>query len=651
MRSLIAAVLTACILLPGAALAENAGKTAPTFEMDEYVVTGTSSAQQIKELPKHVTVITREDIEKSSAQTIVDLLGQEPGITIKSNFAHEKKATVDLRGQGATAVSNVLFLVNGHRINPVDMAGADLSTISLAQIERIEIVRGPGSVRHGDNAIGGVINIITKSGAGVEPGGSLYAKYGSYETKDLRANLHGSKGNFSLNADAAWYDSEGYRENGYLDKKDLSVNLGYDANEIVSLGLTLSAHEDDYGRPYGIDHDDANSRSDRNRATNPNDYGSTSEQRLMGNADFDFGSYGLLQTTFGLRHRDNPYGTHGYGETNIAETDQEFSIAHTLPFEAFALNHSVTVGIDGMRADYERIKKGSNYNVQDGEVRHFGAFIDSSIGLTDAMTLHMGLRHTAVESERVYKGTHEERDWDKTVYDLGLVYSLDEYGSLYITHSTGFRTPNTDELAVATDSIKPQKTTNYEVGANIKPLDNLAFNLAVFHVVNEDEIYYNKGISPAANDNYDSKTIRNGVEAGVKYTPIDTLSLWGNYTWLEAKFDDTDKTVPLVPENKVTVGADWTITEPLTLGVSGTWCDEQVRGSDVTNDHEKLDSYTVVDAKLTYRYTENLKFFAGVNNIFDELYSNLGYYSSWSGSLSDYPMPERNFFGGVEWTF
>jgi iron complex outermembrane receptor protein len=135
------------------------------FELEEIVVTATREEDEIRKTPKNVTVITSEDIEQASSNNIVDLLARESNVNLRSFFGHDKGAGVDIRGMGDTYVSNVVVVVDGFRLNSPDLSGPDFSSIPLDQIERIEIVRGAGSVLYGDGAVGGVVNIITKKGA------------------------------------------------------------------------------------------------------------------------------------------------------------------------------------------------------------------------------------------------------------------------------------------------------------------------------------------------------------------------------------------------------------------------------------------------------------------------------------------------------
>jgi len=139
--------------------------------------------------------------------------------------------------------------------------------------------------------------------------------------------------------------------------------------------------------------------------------------------------------------------------------------------------------------------------------------------------------------------------------------------------------------------------------------------------------------------------LRRGVETDVKVYATDSLYLWGNYTYVKAKFEKKGTSVPLVPEHKATVGVEWQVANSVLFSITGTYVGSRFDGNDQSNDRfDKLDDYTVFDSKLTYEY-KGVKLFAGVNNMFNELYSTVAYRETY------YPMPTRNFYGGMEWRF
>src|SRR4051812_37384365 len=159
------------------------------------------------------TVITAEDIERSPTQTLPDILSREPGIQVQNLFGgvNGSYSQVDMRGFGAASASNTLYLVNGRRVNDLDQRGIDLASIPRESIERIEITRGnSGVVLYGDGAVGGVINIITKNGVGVKPGGRIDGAFGSFGYREGNASYAGSNGPWSASIYSNAVGSEGY---------------------------------------------------------------------------------------------------------------------------------------------------------------------------------------------------------------------------------------------------------------------------------------------------------------------------------------------------------------------------------------------------------------------------------------------------------
>jgi len=142
--------LSLFVLLPFLSFAQEKEVT-----LDEVVVTATRDEEEIRKIPASVTVITKEEIEQSNAQTTVDLMRDKAGVVVSDYIGNGKTATVDIRGFGETGPLNTLVLIDGRRVNEIDLSGVDWTQIPVDQIERIEIVRGSGSVLYGDNAAEG----------------------------------------------------------------------------------------------------------------------------------------------------------------------------------------------------------------------------------------------------------------------------------------------------------------------------------------------------------------------------------------------------------------------------------------------------------------------------------------------------------------
>jgi len=635
------------------------------FELEEVVVTATRIEEEIKNIPRNVTVITSEDIEHATSNNVVDLIARESGMNLQSFFGHDKRAVVDTRGMGETAVSNVVVMVDGFRLNSPDLAGPDFSTIPLGQIERIEIVRGAGSVIYGDGAVGGVINIITKKWQ-KEPEGRLYASYGSYETIDGRASYNGGIDKLDFNVHADYYDSDGYRDNGFFQKGNAALRLGYDLTDAITLSGSAAYHDDEYGLPGPVSKEDVDSRKRRVLTDRPNDAAETTDKRFTGGIETDLAEWGVLSVNGGYRFRDNefilgftPLLSKKQQKGFIDEDTGSLDLGYVKEQDVWGSEHRFQGGLDYYKTDYVREARGQNER-KNSKVESLGLFVTDQWFLRDDLTFHLGYRYNWYDGEfrtdqlqrfgevkRWVNGVPFDREWKNDAFDVGIVYSLNPETTLFASYATSFRIPNVDELALAEEDLRPQEGGHIEIGSRHRIKDIAELSATLFQIKIKDEILFSldpeTGIQ--TNRNADQKTIRRGVELDVKVYPTDFLYLWGNYTYLDPTFEKTDTFIPLVPRHKATLGLEWQIFEPLSLGVTGTHVGSRYDGNDETNNRfEKLDAYQAVDAKLSYIY-KDLKIFAGVNNIFDELYSTLAF------SETYYPMPTRNFYGGVEWKF
>ncbi|MEE8540929.1 MAG: TonB-dependent receptor plug domain-containing protein, partial [Desulfobacterales bacterium] len=165
-------------------------KTDPVT-MQEVIVTATRYEEKVSFIPTNVSVITDTDIANSTARDIPDILRTQAGIHVSDIAGNRRTYRVDLRGFGETAHLNTLVLVDGRRINQADLSGTDWALIPLDRVKRIEILwGGRGSVLYGDNASGGVINIITKEGDQFQAGADVSG--GSYDTFKGNAHVSGT---------------------------------------------------------------------------------------------------------------------------------------------------------------------------------------------------------------------------------------------------------------------------------------------------------------------------------------------------------------------------------------------------------------------------------------------------------------------------
>ena len=648
------------------------------FQMDEVVVTATREEDVVRRIPRNVSVITSEDIAQAPSNRVTDLLSRQSGLNLQSNFGHDKGAVIDMRGMGATATSNVIVMVDGFRLNTPDLAGADYATIPIDQIERVEVVRGAGSVLYGDGATGGVINIITKRG-GPERQTRVYGTYGSYESSDVRSSTSGQLGFMGYRTNASYYTTSGYRDNNDYWRRNLEAVLDFNLSDMVTASLGYNYHEDEVGFPGPLPRE-LNNTSRRNTTRYPEDESETTEHRYRGGVALDFANGGLLDLQVAFRDRDNDYVL-GYTKQlskseqtdEITEDTLQTNVVYSNTFNAFERRQTVRCGLDYFYTDYRRHELESSRKNRD--VYKTEGFAHAELELPGNLLLSGGFRKSFYEGDfrddsyedffttppppppiippeylgsDWVKGRDETERWENEAWDVGLTWLAGEHTSLFASVAQSYRIPNVDELTLAADDLEPQEGFHVDLGLRTQVPGLMELALAFFYIRIEDEIYYGEDPGPPIqqlNRNYDEDTLRRGVEVDLRIYPLESLFLQGTFAYVNAEFDETNTNIPLVPDYKGSVGLEWQILEPLTLSLVGTFVSSSYDGNDQSNDlYAKLGSYDTYDAKMTYQY-RGLKLFCGLNNIFDEKYVTVGY------SESIYPMPERNAFGGMEWVF
>lgn len=654
----IAGILLLQSLLCGAITATIAYAETPRFELDAVVVTASREETTVGDIARNITVITAEDIEQATSSHMVDLLAREAGVTLQSLNGSDKNASVDIRGMGATAANNIIVLVDGVRQNSADLSGTDFSSIALDQIERIEIMRGSGAVLYGDGAVGGVINIITKTPSG-PPKKELIFSYGSYATLEARASLRTQVNDIGIKLNTSYHDSDGFRDNGFLTKYDVAAKLDYAIGDHTTIWLNGAHHYDEYGLPGPVPLADINSKDARSATSTPNDEGETTDQRIGAGFRTQGKKWGTLTGSVSYRFRDNPYLI-GYSPllsrdeqtSEIAEDSRSVDLRYHKGYTLFERSHQIQLGLDHFSSRYvrEELPGGPRENSATDQL---GVYITNHWQLTQALNASAGYRRNRVDGtfrtdtyetfgsvRRWVNGIETDKQWDNSAFDLGLTYQLNPNVTFFTSYATSFRAPNVDELAEAEDGLEPQTGDHFDAGAKFYLGESVEWSATLFQIRIDDELFYSE-----TNRNYDEPTLRRGVETDIKWYPTPRHYIWANYTYTYARFEDSDLKVPLVPEHKANAGWEWQTAKALKLALSATYVGERFDGNDLDNtSFEKVRAYTVVDLKISW-VRQGLKLFVGINNLLDEYYVTTGY------SQTYYTMPERNFYGGLEWRF
>ncbi len=212
LKPLTAALSIAFLTLAHAAAADN---------LDPVIVTATRFSEPEVNVPANISVITRDDIRNTPATDLPSMLKSSAGVDVRALYGSLGiDSTIDIRGFGETAGSNTLILLDGQRLNPIDLGSVSWSAIPLDSVQRIEIQRGAGTVLFGDKATGGVVNIITdKSGT---PRAGATIGIGSYDTQTVDANAAAGNETGYFNIFGHYAHTGGWRENSQAEQAALS---------------------------------------------------------------------------------------------------------------------------------------------------------------------------------------------------------------------------------------------------------------------------------------------------------------------------------------------------------------------------------------------------------------------------------------------
>ena len=642
---------------------------------DAVIVTATRFPERALDAPIGMTVISAERIANSTATTLPELLSQEAGFISRDNSGSPDRQ-IDLRGFGITGDQNTLVLLNGQRMNEIEFGSIRWSSIPLANIERIEILRGSGAVLYGGNATGGTINIITKGPEAGARGASVGGAIGSYGTRELRGgiNLAGEHLGFSLVAnDQA---SDNYRANNRLEQQNVNGELRLFAPR-GHLAFTFGVENQNLGLPGA--RTQAQLASDPRGASTPRDFAARDGARATlagrlglgsGEVAADLGWRDSVRTSL-LKDYSGFGFPDSYGDTRSRVWT--FTPRFKLPYEAAGLRHSLIVGFDFEDWNYDSrratgLETLGTPNARILATQYSQAFYaqhNTHFGRDTKLTL--GAREQRVEmaardvvNPAAYasgRSTMSPGAWEASLRH-GFTPATAVYGRV----GRSFRVSTLDESysqfggpffdAIVT-LLKPQVSKDHEIGVEYRA-DGLRARASAFAMYLVDEIYF---FAPTFSNINLPPTRRSGLELDASYAVNARLSLFGNLSYTEARFrsgviggvDVTGKTIPLVPREAANAGFAWSVAERTRLNGVLRYVGKQFYDNDQTNTFPtQMPAYVTADLKLTLAAGgTNIGF--SVNNLFDKDYYTYAIRNGAGTSFNAYPQWRRSVLLTLEY--
>lgn len=628
------------------------------------------------------TVISAEEIQRSPDMTLQDILSRQAGIQVQNLFGGVDGArdAVDMRGFGASATSNTLILVNGRRLNDVDMAGVDFTAIPKESIERIEIVRGnSGAVLYGDGAMGGVINIITKTGVAIPNSYRADMSYGSfaYTEADIAANR--SLDDLSLAIYGTFINSNGYRENNELRERNIQGDARYQLQS-GELYLTVSADTQHLGLPGGrlVTLTTSEVISDPTGTSSPDDYANKQGLNITLGGTHSFSEGIQMIIDAGVRNKDQQsafYSAFGpafdtYNDTTL--TTSSFTPRLDAQHRLVDLPATLLTGVDVYASLYDSdrmLHKG------DAPIHHYdltqitvGPYFQETVTAWNDTDIALGARveSAVVSATDTYDASapggafgvqglpfnETQTDW---AAHLGASHNLNDNWTLFGRAGRSFRLPNVDERVGAVPfgvppnfALRTQTSRDIEGGVRLN-WRGVEWQSSAYVMQLNNEIFF----SPAnfTNTNLDP-TRRVGFENGATYRISGPVLLKGALTYIDATFRSgpfEGNEVPLVSRWSGNAGISWNVWRKFIMfDADLRYIGERRFDNDAANFQPLMPSVTLVDLKLSGQW-EMLRWSLTVQNLMNkENYFDYGIASATTfGTYNAYPMPGRTFTGKI----
>lgn len=591
-------ILFGFIFLINQGLAEGKKDSLKVYYLDEIVVTAKRTEAKLKDCSATVSLITKEDIEASNANSCTDILGYLPGVFIQKtgNFG---RADLNIRGIGSRG-RRILVLIDG-KPEKMGLFGCTIThSLPLDNVEKIEVVRGPNSVLYGSDALGGVVNILTKKPEETEVDYTF--SYGSFNTYQNRIRSGAKLKRFDFYATADKRKSKGHLPNSTYNGEEYSARVGYQLTQKIQ--GTLQGR---YFKGYKEEPSPAEPET-------WNDYERTA---------IDFSLDSKLSNWNGNLKLYHNWGEHIFSDGWHSE-DFTYGMSFQLSPPQWRANRLI-LGSEFRKRGGKRL----NGKIKSWDKDEFSIYFKDEQLLLKRLILSFGARYN-----------HDQFSGSDFSSHLGAVFNLTDGTILRSVINRGFRAPQINELLMFPSSnqdLKPERVLNYEIGLNQRIIGGVNIDVVGYSMKGDNLIQLEKNLTPPPmfifqnTGEFDFK----GMELGTHVKRGETLSAQIYYSYL----NPGEKTQGR-PQSKFSFQTRYQ-PEKFIISISGQYIWNYYAED---NHKSPIDDFLILNSKFSYEITSGIKAFLGCDNLLNE--SHTIYVNLPSGS-GLYSMPSRGFTIGL----
>ncbi len=594
------------------------------YVLHEVVITGTRNATDIRHLPMTLSIINRSELEKRYEPSLLPTLTEQiPGLFATSRgvmgygVSTGAAGSINVRGIGNGA--QMLVLIDGHP-QYMGLFGhpiADAYQTMLA--ERVEVLRGPASVLYGSNAMGGVINIVTRQQKKDGVRTNINVGTGSYGTVQTEATNQIRKNRFSSIVAASYNRTDGHRPDIGFEQYGGYAKLGYDINNTWNVYGDVNVTHFNASNPGPVYEPllDNNSRITRGMAS----------FALQNNYKYSSGALGFFYN-WGRHKINDGYEMGKEPQTSLFNSKDLMMGVSWYQSAILFKGNRLTLGFDyqhfGGESWNKVIATGEKEPGINKKQDEFAGYIDVRQNFSTYLSMNVGLRmdhHSHVGTELVPQG--------------GLAFHLPRNTELKAMVSKGFRNPTIREMYMfppQNPDLKPERLMNYELSFTQKLLDgNLCYGANIYYINGDNTIMttqvngYPKNINTGFIENW-------GIESNIGYCINSQWKLNANYSWLHM-----ENPVLAAPEHKLYAGFDFT------QGRWGIYSGVQyVKGLYVSvGETQATEDFILWNIRGNYRLCKYVDLYAKGENLLAQQYE----------IMRGYPMPKATFMGGININF